>query len=74
MELKLSSDFNELSMAEMNEVDGGEWKWYYDVIIEGLLPPVIGKIVAMDLRNCYENGYYEVMQGQNTTVSSGDAK
>ena len=49
--------FSELTATELQEVDGGEWEWYYDLAIKALCPPLIGDFIAKDLRNAYEVGF-----------------
>lgn len=50
--------FNELTVAELQEVDGGEWKQYYNLIIQLTCPvPGLGFIVAKDLERVYNDTY-----------------
>ena len=72
MEKYLDKNFEELTMSEMQGVDGGEWAWY-DYVLAGLIPGYsVYKYVEEDLSNCYSNAYNEVMTSAG--VSSGDAR
>ena len=52
MELALKQGWTEISQEESGDIEGGCWPY--------LIVP-IGTIMLWDLKNCYENGYNEVM-------------
>lgn len=71
--------FSDLTVTELQEVDGGEWEWTItDAICNAIMGPVYIpiKFVVTDLSNAWRTGYNEVMsstQPNNATVSGGDS-
>ncbi len=55
----MNTNFTELSMVEMETIEGGKWHWY-DVVITAYCPSYgVAKVIYDDLSNCYWNGYAE---------------
>ena len=61
MEMSLNKEFNEMTEMEMEQLTGGEIKWY-DCVLNSLLPGyILLKTLAEDLNRCYTNSYNDVI-------------